>query len=290
MSENSDRSPNYIGVEVGETGVRAVCVSQRDEILEKTLISSDAGPDILVEFVKSCSEKHGAAKGAGIATVPGSQTEAARVSNDLLRLIEVKPILASASFTGIYGELHLGAGRGCSDVFYATLGNPVQGALALGGEVWSGSKGLPCEFGSLIIDSEGRSVAEFVSDESILRRTRSRFNQDQTSSLNSLDEGSITVGDIIAEALKGDDFALMMLERTGRFAGRAIAAVINLLNVQKVIIGGPIVRDGSMVIEGVKAGAEECSAPASFSTVEIVPAELGSFSAAVGAALFAKGK
>lgn len=287
MSESSDRGPIYIGAEVLESGLRAVCLSSEGEILEKTLISGEATAEALPDFVKSAVERHGALKGAGIAAASEFDAEVARVSNDLFRIAGTKPSLINSAQSGSYGEFRMGAGRDCPDVFYFTLGSPVGGALILGGNPWSGAAGLPCEFGSIVIDSEGRNINDFATDESILRRTRNRFNQDHTSSLVSLDENAITVADIIKEAVNGDDFAQMMLERTGRFAGKGVAAVINLLNVQKVIVGGAIVREGTNVIEGVVAGAKEASSPASFDAVEIVPAELGVFSAAVGAALTA---
>lgn len=287
MSESSDRGPIHIGAEVLESGLRAVCLSSEGEILEKTLISGDATAEALPDFVKSAVERHGVLKGAGIAAPYGLDAEVARVSNDLFKIAGTKPILVNSATSGIYGEFKAGAGRDCSDIFYVTLGSPVGAAFILGGELWKGSAGLPCEFGSIVIDSEGRNINDFATDESILRRTRNRFNQDHTSSLVSLDENAITVADIIREAVNGDDFAQMMLERTGRFAGKGVAAAINLLNVQKVVVGGAIVREGTNVIDGVVAGAKEASSPASFEAAEIVPAELGVFSAGIGAALAA---
>lgn len=290
MSEMSGQGAVYIGAEVLASGIRAVCLSSNNEILEKTLLGGGASSEALTDFVRSAIERHGSLAGTGLASPSGTEPEAVRVSNDLFKLSGNKPVQITSAYAGSYGELKMGAGRGSSDIFYITLGTPVCAAIVLGGSVWSGSRGLPCDFESIVIDSEGRKIGDFTTDESLLRRTRNRFNQDDTSSLVPFDEKSVTVADLIKEALKGDDLALMMLERTGRFAGAGVAVVINLLNVQKVIIGGAIALDGTNVVEGVREGARELSSPTAFESVEILAAELGVFSAAVGAALTSAGK
>jgi len=88
--------------------------------------------------------------------------------------------------------------------------------------------------------------------------------QDSTSSLNKLDEEAINLPEIIEAAAKEDDFAQLMLERTGTYVGTGIASVINLLNVER---------------------ARELSFKPAFDSTTIVEGELGSYAAALGAAL-----
>ena len=52
-------------------------------------------------------------------------------------------------------------------------------------------------------------------------------------------------------AKKEDDFAHMMLERTGNYVGTAIAGVINLLNIEKIVIGGEIMQAEHLVLDAI---------------------------------------
>jgi predicted NBD/HSP70 family sugar kinase len=131
-------------------------------------------------------------------------------------------------------------------------------------------------------------LEDVASGENIVRRTRSRFHQDSTSSLNKLEEEQITLSDIVREAQNQDDFARMMLERTGVFVGTAVAGVINLLNIEKIVVGGEIMQAGNVVLGGLIGRAKELSFAPSFETTEIVEGALGENAAAIGAALLSQ--
>ncbi len=102
--------------------------------------------------------------------------------------------------------------------------------------------------------------------------------------MNKLAEESITLDEIIAAAEREDDFAQMMLERTGMYIGTAIAGVINLLNIEKIVIGGEIMKAKHLVLDAIIARARDLSFPKAFESTEIVQGELGANAAAVGAA------
>ena len=84
--------------------------------------------------------------------------------------------------------------------------------------------------------------------------------------------------------------AMAGLERTGTFVGTAIAGVINLLNIEKIIIGGDIMQVDNLVLDAVKARAKELSFSPNFNSTEIVKGELTNQAAATGAAMLAKNK
>jgi len=78
-----------------------------------------------------------------------------------------------------------------------------------------------------------------------------------------------------------------MLQRTGNYVGTAIASVINLLNIEKIIVGGEIMLAGHIVLDSIIRRARELSFTPSFNSTRIVAGELGLNAAAVGAALLA---
>ena len=166
-----------------------------------------------------------------------------------------------------------------------TLGEGVGGAFVFNGELWRGASGFAGEFGYVPINSEGMRLEEVASSPNIIRRTQSRFHQDSTSSLNKLAEEDITISAIIAAAAADDDFAQMMLERTGVYVGTAIATVINLLNIERIVVGGEIMEAKQLVLDAIIERARELSFAPSFNAASIVEGELGEYAAAAGAAL-----
>jgi len=127
-------------------------------------------------------------------------------------------------------------------------------------------------------------LEEVASAANIVRRTRSRFHQDSTASLSKLSEEEINMDEIVAAADRDDDFAQMMLERTGMYVGTAVASVINLLNIEKVVVGGEIMQAKHLVLHALVERARELSFAPSFDSTSIVEGELGANAAAIGAA------
>jgi glucokinase len=122
-----------------------------------------------------------------------------------------------------------------------------------------------------------------------VRRARERLNRDSTSSLSRLAmQPSFTAGDLALEANNGDDFSVMMLERTGRSIGIAVASMINLLSLERIILGGAIMKAGDALLKPIIAEARKRSFQQCFDATQIVAAQLGTEGVAIGAALLAR--
>lgn len=201
----------------------------------------------------------------------------------------MRAVIENDANAAAFGELKLGAGRGSTDMFYATLGTGVGGAFIFEGKIWHGRAGFAGEFGYVAINSEGMRLEDVASAENIVRRTRARIRQDNTSSLSSLAMDSITLANILKAAGSEDDLAKMMLQRTGEYVGTAVASVINLLNVETVVLGGETMDAGQIVIDAVIGRAREHSFGPSFSSTKILVGTLGPNAAAAGAALISAG-
>lgn len=184
-------------------------------------------------------------------------------------------------------ELTFGAGRGVENMFYATLGEGIGGALVIGGRLWRGDSGFAGEIGNIAINSEGMRLEEIASAKNIIRRTRNRIHQDSTSSLSRLNEDEIDIEAIVRAAEAEDDFALLMLERTGTYVGAAIAAVINVVNIEQIVIGGSLVDKNGVVLAAVTRRVSELAYAPALKRTSIISGQLGEEAAAVGAALTA---
>ncbi|MGI8668861.1 MAG: ROK family protein [Aridibacter sp.] len=302
MEENITQTEKLVGIEVKHSEMTAVCLGNNggiSEVLKSPLdIAEDTAPQ-LIEFINETGRKFGNFDNLGIA-VPGLYN---RLTNkiaystyipehaeiDLLEEVEkvtkLNILIENDANAAAYGEFVLGAGRGSNDMFYATLGKGIGGALIFDKKLWYGATGFAGEFGQIVVNSEGMRLEDIASSANIIRRARGWFHKDATTSLNSVGEENITIADVVREANREDDFAQMMLERTGNYVGAAIAGVINLLNIEKIVIGGEIMEAGHLVLDAIIHRAKELSFAPSSETVEIVKGELSENASAIGVAL-----
>lgn len=302
MAGETSESGKVIGVEITASAVHTVVVGLSEGIVASRSISVESVDDAasqLPGLFDEFSNQFGKFERLGVA-VPGlvdrktrrvalSANIPSHSEGDLYGKIKVATgldvFLENDANAAAVGEYRFGAGRGCRNMFYATLGEGVGGAFIFDGDLWRGASGFAGEFGYVPINSEGTRLEDVASSSNILRRTRSRFHQDSTSSLSKLSEEEIDLAEIISAAESEDDFAQMMLERTGTYVGTGIASVINLLNVERIVVGGDIMKARHLVLNAIVERARELSFAPSFEATSIVEGELGHNAAAVGAAL-----
>ena len=217
--------------------------------------------------------------------------------SELMKATGLRFELENDANAAAYGELKAGAGRDARDLFYIGIGESIGGAIILDGKLWTGASGCAGEIGHITINTEGIECAcgntgcleTVASAPNIVRRARERLGRDSTSSLSRLaTEESITVADVAREATNGDDFSIMMIERTGRFIGAAVASIINLLSIERIVLGGGVMQAGDLILKPIIEEAGKRSFQPCFESTKIVAAELGADGVAIGAALLAR--
>lgn len=307
MSDTNQQEKNLVGIEVSASSLKAVFLDKNGEVVssEKSLLNrQNSVLSQLTDFIDNLKDKYGDLPKIGIA-VPGLvnyQTNQVIFSTHLPEQTEVNFVNFVQEHTGLeilvendanaaaYGEYVLGAGRGSRDMFYITLGSGVGGAIIFNGEIWRGVSGFAGEFGYITLNSDGMKLEEVASSENIIERVKNRVHQDSTSSLVKINEQEITIADVVNAANNGDGFAQMMLERTGGSVGTGVASVINLLNIEKIVIGGNIMEAESFLLPTIIERAKELSFAPSFETTQILAGELKEWATAIGVALLTNKK
>jgi len=308
-----EQSPNnFAGIEVALATMRGVLISEAGEVIGRR--ESTYEPENLIsaiaDLTKSLRES-GAIKSVGVA-IPGlvnRETDRVLISTglpftaqehihaELMQATGLRFELENDANAAAYGEYKAGAGRDARDIFYIGIGEAIGGAIILDGKLWTGASGCAGEIGHITIDTEGAEcvcgntgcLETTASGPNIVRRARERLNRDSTSSLSSLAmQENFTAADLALAATNGDDFSIMMLERTGRSIGIAVASIINLLSIERVILGGPIMEAGELILKPIIEEAGKRTFQPCFEATRIVAAELGANGVAIGAALLAK--
>ena len=174
-------------------------------------------------------------------------------------------------------ELRLGAGRGASSMIGLTLGTGVGGVIAIDGRVHQGHDGTGGEIGHQTIDPDGpwcgcgnRGCVEAFA------------RADQIAAAC----GTATAEEAMARARAGDARAKDGIAQVGRYLGIGIANMIAVISPDKVVIGGGIGAGSADLIFGpIQAELELRVRTTALDRVELVPAELGTWAGAIGAAI-----
>lgn len=302
MTSESLANKKHIGVEMSLKNLR-IMVLDDTSVVSRLSIPLESEGALLTQLAAALNELKqtaGEIGGVGVA-VPGlvnRQTNRVILSTqiptlremdfaaDLQQLTGLRTRLENDANAAAYAEFRLGAGRGSSSMFFATIGEGIGGSLIINGQIWRGAGGFAGEFGHIAIDDEGIRLEDVASAAGIVRRVKERLYHDSTSSLSRRQlEQAASVHDVVDAAKNGDDFAQMMLIRTGRYIGTAIATVINLLNPERIVVGGEVMEVERVILESIIRRANERSFRPSLETTGIYAAELSAEAAALGAAL-----
>jgi glucokinase len=314
MAAAPPTNQHFIGVELAAAALRAALVAADGQVIarrEEALSAGEVAAQVarLVAALRDEPGAQVAGVGVGVPGLVNPQTGRVVISTDVpavMRgdlLAELKGatglpvVLDNDANAGAMGEYAVGAGRGSRNMFYVTIGNGIGGALILEGRLWRGVTGFAGEFGHITIDPEGVEcncgnvgcLETVASAPNIVRRTHERLRRDSTSSLSRLGlSKDFTAADVAHEARNGDDFALLMIERTGRYIGTAVAAVINLLNVERIVLGGGVMEAGELILNPIIREAGRRSFQPCFEATQIVAATLGPDAVPIGAAALAR--
>ena len=202
----------------------------------------------------------------------------------------------------LYGEFRQGAGRGCRDVVMIALGTGVGGAVIVDGRLLIGAHAGAGEIGHMVLQPDGPRctcgshgcLEAWAGSTGLLRATR-RLVEDGVASAALVDlvrrrGGSLNTRELAALAETGDDDAREIFAEAGRRLGQAVASLVNVLDPDRIIIGGGVAGAGELILGPCRAQAVPLILATEARAVPIVPAELGPRAAAVGAASLAREK
>lgn len=313
MTTSPKSDMNFIGIELCGAKLRAATVDNDGVIRERSEEPLEAENLIaqVARVVKSLQQAANNIGAVGIAIpglvnrqtdrviaskyLPGSVRE--NLHEDAMKATGLRVELENDANAAAYGEYKIGAGRGSKDLFYITIGDGIGGAIILDGKLWTGASGLAGEVGHITIDTEGDEcicgntgcLETVASAPNIVRRANERLNRDSTSSLSKLAMNkNFSASDMAREAKEGDDFSLMMIERTGKYIGTGVASVINLLNIERIVLGGGVMQAGELILNPIIQEAKRRAFQPCFEATQIVVAALGEDAATIGVAMLAR--
>jgi glucokinase len=186
---------------------------------------------------------------------------------------------------GAVAEHQFGAGRGCHHMVFLTLGTGLGAGLILNGKIFRGAANLAGEIGHVRLTQDGPhgynkagSVEGWASGAGMARHAvatiRDAIAAGELTQLSSKLE-TLTSRDIGLACHEGDAIATRIIEQTGSRLGEAIAILVDVLNPERIIVGGLALRLGDKLLEPARIRMQAEALPAAAAVCTVVPAELG---------------
>ena len=213
---------------------------------------------------------------------------------------DIRGVFANDVNAALAGEARFGAGRGCRDLVMLALGTGVGGAVMVDGRLVTGTRHGAGEIGHMVLDPDGplcgcgnRGCLEaYAGSLGLLAEARRRAaGPDATPALRDLVEvrgADLSTRDLSTLALAGDAATEALFQDTGRMLGVAVGNLVNVLDPEKVIVGGGVAQAGELLLSPCRLEAASLILCVASRDTPVEPAELGPHAAALGAARLAR--
>jgi predicted NBD/HSP70 family sugar kinase/DNA-binding XRE family transcriptional regulator len=202
------------------------------------------------------------------------------IAAELSRRVGMRVLVSNDAHAAALGESIWGAGRDIPDLAYLKLSSSVGAALVIDGEVYKGYGGLAGEFGHITVNEQGR-ICRCGNRGCLETVVGGPYLLD----LLPVDPGQPrpTLERLVTAAIDGDLGSRRVIADAGRAVGAAAAVLCNLLNPQRLVVGGELAVAGDLLLAPIQEALVRQALPAAVRMVEVVSAELADSAAVRGA-------
>jgi glucokinase len=283
-----------LGCDIGGTKTALLIASVRGEIVSRRQFATLAERGFaavfeeLVRHARDLLATHGPVRAVSVAiggpldvargiiysppNLPG--WDAVPLKEMLTRALNLPVFLEHDGNAGALAELYFGAGRGFRNIVFLTMGTGFGAGLILDGHLYRGSNDMAGEVGHLRIAETGPecygkagSLEGYASGSGIVRLAALMYPGRWGP--------ATSVVDLHKEYRAGEAAARAVFDRAGFYLGRGLALLVDVLNPERIILGGLGMRMyDALVVPALRVYEHEALARAR-GVCSIVPAELG---------------
>lgn len=191
-------------------------------------------------------------------------------------------------------EQKFGAGIGCDNLICITVGTGIGSGLIINGKLVRGAANAAGEIGHIKLQMHNGPICgcgdtgcmeAYASGPAIVAMALEYIKGGKSTKYRELANPEVTPY-VVAEAAKqGDAVAKKIYSRMGEYIGIGLGGVVNLLNPEKIIVGGGVADCGELLLAPIKETLLKRTMTISGSTVKVVPAKLGNTAGVIGASL-----
>ena len=192
------------------------------------------------------------------------------------------------------GESYFGAGQHCSYMLYVSSGIGLGGGIVIDGQLVEGATGFAGEAGHMTVQHDGllcncgnRGCWETLAGQrALFRRVQGPIEAGKVSWIGQITGGDpekLSIALIVEAAKKNDAVACQALKETGEWLGLGIASLMNIMNPQLVVFGGPLSLAHEFLLPQIKETVSWRTWDWVHQQAEIVIAAHGEDAAVIGA-------
>ncbi|GAA0720176.1 ROK family protein [Clostridium malenominatum] len=204
----------------------------------------------------------------------------------IYKALGVKPKLQNDADACALAEWKYGAGKGYENIIFLTFGTGLGAGLILNGQLYTGASNMAGEVGHIRLEEEGPmgygkhgSFEGFCSGGGIAQIAKDKAYALKEQGIKasfvkrSIDE--VATRDVVEAAKEGHEDALEVLKISGKYFGKGLSILIDILNPELIIAGSVYARAGKFLNDEMYKEIEKEALEYSRKAVQIVPAKLG---------------
>jgi len=189
---------------------------------------------------------------------------------------------------GAVAEHRFGAGQGCNHMVFLTMGTGLGAGVIIDGRLYHGAVDLAGEIGHVRLTrtgpvghnkagsaegwASGGGLAQVA--ERLVRAAMKR--REKTLLAELVRKGkSVTARDVRAAAERGDPVAICIIQSTGKRLGAVLAILVDVLNPDRIVIGGLAMRLGDNLWKPALDVLQQEALEPCVAACKVVPAVLG---------------
>ncbi len=287
-----------IGIDLGGTRIKAVATDDCGSILHQYYQPTNDGYDtnwknaisMAIDEIQRKLDADAALFGISAPGLPDTTNSAIAFmpgrlhgleNFDWSEFLKTETFVLNDAVSALMAEARFGAAKDKKNVVMLTLGTGVGGAILINGKPYQGAFGKAGHIGHMVLDSEGEpdiigmpgSLEDAIGNCTIEKRTSGKFSSTEQ---------------LLTAYRNGDKFAAGVWLTSVRKLAIALATLTNILSPEMIILGGGITEAGEDLFNPLEEYMIKYEWRTGGNRTQIVKAQYGDLSGAVGAACFAR--
>ncbi len=323
MNPNILKHNSFLGIDLGGTKIMALVANANGHVLSEALSATPpAGDpeqvvDAMVQTTQKAIQNAGLdlqdIQGVGIAAAGGIDPYRQVVVHSpnlpgwadvplgqmFRRHVDLPTSISNDANLAALGEQRYGAGRGVSNLLFITVSTGIGGGIIINGRLYEGRSGYAGEVGHISVLTDGpygRSQTQgaweaLASGTALAADAQRRLDAGESSSLQAqvLYQGleGITAEMVFKALEQGDQLAQRVVEQGIGYLASGLLSLVNVLDPEKVIIGGGLSNQWQRYIGPAVAIMREQAFAGLGRDLAVEPPELGVRAGALGAVALA---
>ena len=278
-----DFGHSHVGVAVADIGHNVLAERRCDlDVSHDARAALDAAARMVDEVLNEARVERKSVIGAGIG-IPGPIDRArgtagsatilpgwigVRIGDEMHDRLDMPVEIENDANLGALAELTWGAGRECSNFVYVKVSTGIGAGLVIDGKVLRGATGTAGEIGHTTLDELGalcycgnRGCLETVASGPAIIQLVGPLNGEVP-----------TLARIVELAIAGELRCHRAISDAGHEIGIAIAGLCNLINPERVIVGGLVSRTGEVLLQPMRESIRRHALLAVAETLDVRPA------------------